>query len=113
MGAAFQSTRAKGSKFRAWAFVGGFYRYVDRPCAWLESSLPRSLAPAAHAAAPACRIDHVADGDTVTLTNGQRVRIVQFTDGAVTSGGISYGAVTATGSAQLYVNGHARNERPR
>ena len=24
------------------------------------------------------RIDHVADGDTVTLTNGQRVRFVQI-----------------------------------
>jgi endonuclease YncB( thermonuclease family) len=30
------------------------------------------------AAGPVARIDHVADGDTVDLTNGQRVRLVQI-----------------------------------
>ncbi|MCY7304090.1 MAG: hypothetical protein LH654_13885 [Thermoleophilia bacterium] len=32
----------------------------------------------AAAARPVFRVDHVADGDTITLTNGQRVRFVQI-----------------------------------
>lgn len=35
-------------------------------------------APALAAPGNVFRIDHVADGDTVTLTNGQRVRLVQI-----------------------------------
>jgi hypothetical protein len=38
-----------------------------------------AVAPAASAGpSPVHRIDHVADGDTVTLRNGQRVRLVQI-----------------------------------
>jgi len=32
----------------------------------------------ANPATPTYRIDHVADGDTVDLTNGQKVRLVQI-----------------------------------
>lgn len=38
-----------------------------------------ALAPtAAPSSAPVYRIDHVADGDTVNLTTGARVRLVQI-----------------------------------
>jgi len=37
-----------------------------------------ALVSAASAASPVYRIDHVADGDTVMMTNGQRVRLVQI-----------------------------------
>jgi endonuclease YncB( thermonuclease family) len=37
-----------------------------------------AIVPAAGAAPPVYRIDHVADGDTVDLRNGQRVRLVQI-----------------------------------
>ena len=39
------------------------------------------LVPQVAAGAPAgqlARVDHVADGDTIDLTNGQRVRLVQI-----------------------------------
>ena len=38
------------------------------------------VAPSSSGGSPAVvyRIDHVADGDTVDLTNGQRVRLVQI-----------------------------------
>lgn len=48
-------------------------------------------ATAAAAAAPTYRIDHVADGDTVTLTNGQRVRLLQIDTPEVYFGVECYG----------------------
>ena len=43
-------------------------------------ALALALAPAAHSApqTPVFRIDHVTDGDTVVLRNGQRARLVQI-----------------------------------
>jgi micrococcal nuclease len=43
------------------------------------------------AGAPVYRIDHVADGDTVTLTNGERVRFVQIDTPEVYFGAECYG----------------------
>jgi micrococcal nuclease len=50
------------------------------------------LAPQSTAALPSIyRIDHVADGDTVTLRNGQRVRLVQIDTPEVYFGTECYG----------------------
>jgi endonuclease YncB( thermonuclease family) len=47
--------------------------------------------PAASSASPVFRIDHVADGDTVTLTSGARVRLVQIDTPEVYFGSECYG----------------------
>jgi endonuclease YncB( thermonuclease family) len=44
----------------------------------LVAVLALSLCASAVAAQPTYRIDHVSDGDTVVLRNGQRVRLVQI-----------------------------------
>jgi len=50
------------------------------------------VVPAAAPAKPSVyRIDHVADGDTVTLRNGQRVRLVQIDTPEVYFGTECYG----------------------
>jgi hypothetical protein len=36
------------------------------------------VCPEASAAPPVYRVDHVVDGDTIALRNGQRVRLVQI-----------------------------------
>jgi endonuclease YncB( thermonuclease family) len=48
-------------------------------------------ASSALAAQPAYRIDHVSDGDTVVLRNGQRVRLVQIDTPEVFFGRECYG----------------------
>jgi endonuclease YncB( thermonuclease family) len=48
-------------------------------------------ASGAHAASPVYRIDHVVDGDTVALRNGQRVRLVQIDTPEVFFGTECYG----------------------
>lgn len=47
--------------------------------------------PAAASAAAVYRVDHVADGDTITLRNGQRVRLVQIDTPEVYFGSECYG----------------------
>jgi len=49
------------------------------------------FASAAGAASPVYRIDHVVDGDTVALANGQRVRLVQIDTPEVYGGYECYG----------------------
>ena len=49
------------------------------------------LVPALSARPPVYRIDHVSDGDTVALRNGQRVRLVQIDTPEVYFGTECYG----------------------
>ena len=69
---------------------------------WLSIlALALALVPAASAASPIYRIDHVADGDTVTLTNGQRVRLVQIDTPEVYFGVECYGPAASRRTKQL------------
>lgn len=47
------------------------------------------------------QVDHVADGDTITLTNGQRVRLVQIDTPEVYSHPECYGAQASQATKQL------------
>jgi endonuclease YncB( thermonuclease family) len=51
--------------------------------------------------ATVARIDHVADGDTVTLTNGRRVRLVQIDTPEVYFGTECYGAQASATTKRL------------
>jgi len=51
------------------------------------------------------RIDHVADGDTVTLTNGQRVRLVQIDTPEVYFGVECYGREASTLTKRMLLPG--------
>lgn len=53
------------------------------------------------------RIDHVADGDTVTLRNGQRVRLVQIDTPEVYFGTECFGAQASTEAKRLLPAGTA------
>jgi voltage-gated potassium channel len=61
----------------------------------------------ANAASPVYRVDHVADGDTITLTNGQRVRFVQIDTPEVYFGVECYGRVASLRTKQLLPPGTA------
>jgi micrococcal nuclease len=52
-------------------------------------------------AGPIFRVDHVADGDTVTLTNGQRVGLVQIDTPEVYFGVECYGPAASRRTKQL------------
>jgi endonuclease YncB( thermonuclease family) len=60
--------------------------------ALLALALPAS---SAHAASPVYRIDRVTDGDTVVLSNGRRVRLVQIDTPEVSFGVECYGRAAA------------------
>ena len=62
-----------------------------------------AFAATAHAAAaaPVFRVDHVADGDTITLRNGQRVRLVQIDTPEVYFGTECYGRAASKRTKQL------------
>lgn len=64
-----------------------------------------ALGPTTGAASPIYRIDHVADGDTVTLTNGQRVRLVQIDTPEVYFGVECYGKRASAITKRLLPNG--------
>ena len=61
----------------------------------------------ASGAASVGRIDHVADGDTVTLTNGQRVRLVQIDTPEVYFGTECYGPQASAITKRLLPPGTA------
>ena len=65
-----------------------------------------ALAPAAGSAPPSVyRIDHVADDDTVTLRNGQRVRLVQIDTPEVYFGTECYGKAAFALTKRLLPSG--------
>jgi endonuclease YncB( thermonuclease family) len=55
----------------------------------------------ADAAPPVFRVDHVADGDTITLRNGQRVRLVQIETPEVYFGTECYGRLASRRTKEL------------
>jgi len=57
--------------------------------------------PTAKTAAPVYRIDHVVDGDTVALRNGQRVRLVQIDTPEVFFGAECYGRAASAQTKKL------------
>jgi len=62
--------------------------------------------PAAAPAKPSvCRIDHVADGDTVTLRNSQRIRLVQIDTPEVYFGTECYGPPASAITTRLLTPG--------
>ena len=65
------------------------------------------VASTAAAAGPVFRVDHVADGDTITLTNGQRVRFVQIDTPEVYFGVECYGRAASKRTKQLLQLGAA------
>lgn len=65
------------------------------------------VASSAAAATPVFRVDHVADGDTITLTNGARVRFVQIDTPEVYFGVECYGRQASTRTKQLLPPGTA------
>ena len=72
------------------------------PKRWLPILLAAlALVPTASASSSIYRIDHVADGDTVTLTNGQRVRLVQIDTPEVYFGVECYGSAASRRTKQL------------
>lgn len=60
-----------------------------------------AVASPASAASPIFRVDHVADGDTVTLTNGERVRLVQVDTPEVFFGTECFGPAASRRTKQL------------
>jgi endonuclease YncB( thermonuclease family) len=58
-----------------------------------------------HVASPTYRVDHVADGDTITLTNGQRVRLVQIDTPEVYFGVECYGERASAMTKRLLPEG--------
>src|SRR6476619_2539271 len=71
----------------------GRFRQGALLCGATISIVLAALAPSAAAKRPLSvyRIDHVVDGDTVTLMNGQRVRLVQIDTPEVYFGTECYG----------------------
>ena len=69
--------------------------------------LPLLLTVPQAAASGVYRIDHVSDGDTVTLTNGQRVRLVQIDTPEVYFGSECYGPAASRRTKQLLPPGTA------
>ena len=59
------------------------------------------LVPTSAWGAPVYRVDHVADGDTLTLTNGQRVRLVQIDTPEVSFNAECYGAQASAETKRL------------
>jgi len=59
------------------------------------------VSPAAAAVPPVYRIDHVTDGDTVVLRNGQRVRLVQIDTPEVYFGVECYGRQASATTKRL------------
>ena len=59
------------------------------------------------AGSPVYRIDHVADGDTVTLTNGERIRFVQIDTPEVYFGAECYGRQASAITKRLLPPGTA------
>jgi micrococcal nuclease len=64
-----------------------------------------ALASSEASSATVARIDHVADGDTVTLTNGRRVRLVQIDTPEVYFGAECYGREASTTTKRLLPRG--------
>lgn len=60
-----------------------------------------ALASSEASSATVSRIDHVADGDTVTLTNGRRVRLIQIDTPEVYFGAECYGAQASVTTKRL------------
>lgn len=56
-------------------------------------------------APPAYRIDHVVDGDTIALRNGQRVRLVQIDTPEVFFGVECYGRAASSATKRLLPSG--------
>jgi micrococcal nuclease len=70
-------------------------------------ALVAAPAGSSSAGSPVYRIDHVADGDTVTLTNGQRVRFVQIDTPEVYFGAECYGRQASAITKRLLPPGTA------
>jgi endonuclease YncB( thermonuclease family) len=62
---------------------------------------PFAVCPEAGGAPPVYRIDHVVDGDTVALRNGQRVRLVQIDTPEVFFGVECYGRAASLQTKRL------------
>ena len=62
---------------------------------------PFAVCPEAGGAPPVYRIDHVVDGDTVALRNGQRVRLVQIDTPEVYFGAECYGRAASLQTKRL------------
>jgi endonuclease YncB( thermonuclease family) len=60
-----------------------------------------AVSPEAGGAAPVYRIDHVVDGDTVALRNGQRVRLVQIDTPEVFFGAECFGHAASAATKSL------------
>jgi micrococcal nuclease len=73
----------------------------------LASSPLASQRQAAYTPAPVYRIDHVADGDTVDLTNGQKVRLVQIDTPEVYFEAECYGKQASAATRRLLPPGTA------
>jgi endonuclease YncB( thermonuclease family) len=73
-------------------------------------------ASSAVAASPVYRIDHVSDGDTVALRNGQRVRLVQIDTPEVFFGRECYGRAASLRTKTLLPPAHgsasSRSQQP-
>jgi endonuclease YncB( thermonuclease family) len=65
------------------------------------------MLPAAASSSGTFRVDHVADGDTLTLRNGQRVRLVQIDTPEVYFGTECYGPQAAAITKRLLPSGTA------
>jgi endonuclease YncB( thermonuclease family) len=65
------------------------------------------FAPAAKTAAPVYRVDHVVDGDTIVLRNGQRVRLVQIDTPEVFFGAECYGRFASAQTKEAPATGDA------
>jgi micrococcal nuclease len=57
--------------------------------------------PEAGAAPPVYRVDHVVDGDTIALRDGQRVRLVQIDTPEVFFGAECYGRAASAATKRL------------
>jgi endonuclease YncB( thermonuclease family) len=66
-----------------------------------------TVTASASSAQPTYRIDHVADGDTVDLTNGQKVRLVQIDTSEVYFGTECYGKAASKATQALLPPGTA------
>jgi endonuclease YncB( thermonuclease family) len=62
-------------------------------------------APVAGGALPVYRVDHVVDGDTIALRNGQRVRLVQIDTPEVFFGSECYGRAASRQTKRLLLPG--------
>jgi endonuclease YncB( thermonuclease family) len=74
--------------------------------ALLVSTAPAQITPVVY------RVDHVADGDTIGLTDGQRVRLVQIDTPEVYFGAECYGEPASAVTKRLLPSGTAVTLRP-